>query len=163
MKMQIVNADDVLISLKSHNEIDYANDIYRVSALWLKNSEGKILIAQRSRRHKHGPSLWGPATAGTVEEGESYEQNIYKEVEEEIGVTGITLTKGPKQRVTGPRNFFCQWFTAVLDKPQDSFVLQEDEVDAVQWVEASDLVKDVAINPSRYISEMPEVLKIFIN
>jgi len=161
MKMQIVSSDDELIGVKSKTGIDYLRDIYRITALWLTNSKEEILIAQRSKNHKHGPSLWGPATAGTVEEGETYETNIEKEVEEEIGVTGIELVKGPKQRVSGPRNFFCQWFTAVLDKPEDSFVLQVDEVDAVQWITRADLVKDVHAHPDKYVIEMSDILNLF--
>ncbi len=30
--------------------------------------------------------MWGSAVAGTVEKGEDYESNIYKETEEEIGL-----------------------------------------------------------------------------
>ncbi|HSX43689.1 MAG TPA: NUDIX domain-containing protein [Candidatus Saccharimonadales bacterium] len=162
MKMQIADAVDKFIGVKDKSEIDYAKDIYRISALWLTNPQGEILIAQRSKKLKNGPLLWGPAVAGTIEEGETYESNIYKEAQEEIGVVNINFVLGPKQRVAGLRNFFCQWFTAVIDKPETDFVLQEDEVDAVQWIKASDLVKDVRANPNEYVSEMSEVLSMFV-
>ena len=39
------------------------------------------------------PEVWGPAVSGTNEEGETYDSNIIKEAQEEIGLTGYTLIR----------------------------------------------------------------------
>ena len=44
---QIVDDQDNLIGAKPRNEIDFKNDYYRISGIWLTNSKGQILIAQR--------------------------------------------------------------------------------------------------------------------
>ena len=46
-KIQIVDENDQVISHKVRSEVDYQNDIYRVAALWVTNSQGQVLIAQR--------------------------------------------------------------------------------------------------------------------
>jgi broad-specificity NMP kinase len=42
---QIVDDQDNLIGAKPRNEINFKNDYYRISGLWLTNSKGQILIA----------------------------------------------------------------------------------------------------------------------
>lgn len=76
MKIQIVDDQDQFIGLKERNEVDYKSDIYRVSALWLTNSKGQTLLAKRAAVKDKDPGKWGPAVAGTIDEGETYDENI---------------------------------------------------------------------------------------
>lgn len=161
-QIQIVDADDNLIGHKVRQEVDPIKDIYRVAALWLTNSQGEILIAQRKLTKTNDPGKWGPAVAGTVDEGETYESNIYKEAQEEIGLSGIKFEIGPKRRVYEPTNYFGQWFTSRVDQGVDSFVLQEEEVEAVKWITEVELVNDVQANPERYISGMGDTIRMFV-
>ena len=46
-KIIIVNGEDKIIGYKKRGTLDLS-DIYRVSALWIQNSKGEILLAQRS-------------------------------------------------------------------------------------------------------------------
>lgn len=157
---QVVDEDDQIIGYKLRSDIDFKNDIYRIGALWLTNSKSEVLIAQRLLTKDKDPGKWGPAAAGTLEKGETYESNVYKEAEEEIGLKDVHLTIGPKQRFGEPRHAFCQWFTAVVDKPADSFKVQEEEVEQVAWVPKDNLIEDVAKNPEKYTPSMPDILKI---
>jgi isopentenyldiphosphate isomerase len=158
---QVVNEKDEVIGHKQREEIDWEKDIYRIAALWLTNSKGEILIAQRVHTKDKDPGKWGPAAAGTLEKDETYESNIYKEAEEEIGLTGISLSKGPQQRFHEPRQAFCQWFTGVSDKRPDEFTLQADEVEKVRWINPKELKDDVADHPDKYVPSMASVLGLF--
>lgn len=155
---QIVDDQDTIIGAKPRNEIDFERDYYRVSGLWLVNSKGDVLIAQRLMTKDKDPGKWGPAVAGTVEVGETYESNIYKEAEEEIGLTGIEFTVGPKMKSEHPRKSFTQWFRAACDKAEEEFTLQATEVEGVKWISRDDLIKDVATNPENYIPAMPRII-----
>ena len=42
-------------------------DIFRSSSLWITNSKGEVLIAQRSHSKKLDPGKWGEAVGGVVE------------------------------------------------------------------------------------------------
>ncbi len=107
-RIVIVNDQDEVIAHKERGTLT-KDDIYRVSALWVKNSRGDILLAQRKFTKSHDPGKWGPAVAGTVGEGETYKQNIIKEAEEEIGLRAIKPIPGPKVRMAGEYNYFDQW------------------------------------------------------
>lgn len=158
MKIQIVNEKDEIIGTKERSEIDYTTDIYRVSALWITNSLGQALLAKRAATKDKDPSKWGPAVAGTIEEGETYDSNIYKEAEEEIGLTGVEFTKTRKLYTDHPRKAFTQWYTGTVDRKIDDFIRQVEEVDELAWVDTSQIEQDLQSNPDKYIPAMPSVL-----
>lgn len=158
MKIQIVNAQDEVIGVKERTEVDYSNDIYRVSALWLTNSKGQTLLARRALVKDKDPGKWGPAVAGTIDEGETYDDNIYKEAIEEIGLEGLNFTKTVKMHITHPRNYFCQWFTASTDRDASSFTMQADEVDALEWVDIEQLKQELSSTPDKYVPAMPQIV-----
>jgi len=130
----IVDENDIIISYKTRDKIKQ-NDIYRVSALWIKNSQDDILLAQRGLNKKNDPGQWGPAVAGTNDRGESYEENIIKEAEEEIGLNNFDFEVAEKLRRTGKYNFFCQWFTR------------------------DELKKEIKINRGKYLTSLDYCLK----
>lgn len=152
-RITIVNDQDEIIRYKERGTVE-PEDIYRVSALWVTNSKGDILLAQRQLGKRHHPGMWGPAVAGTVDEGESYEENIIKEAAEEIGLKSIKPQKSIKQRVTlatGDHNHFTQWYTLVVDKPAEDFTIQEEEVEQVRWFTRSELKKELQDRPEKYL------------
>ena len=110
MRVPIVNEQDELIEYKDMNDRK-EDEIIRVAALWLINEKSEILLAQRSLNKKRDPGCWGPAVAGTVEEGETYESNIIKEAEEEIGLKDLKPTLEIKNRRSSSHEYFGQWFT----------------------------------------------------
>src|SRR3989344_8863957 len=96
-KIVIVDENDKVVCEKDKEMVRGA-DIYRVSALWITNSRDEILLARRALTKSHHPRKWGPAVAGTVDEGETYEENIIKEAEEELGLKNIKPELGPKTK-----------------------------------------------------------------
>lgn len=149
-RIVVVNEIDKIIGRKERGTL-IPSDIYRVSALWVKNSQGDILLAQRKFTKSHDPGKWGPAVAGTVDEGETYEQNIIKEAEEEIGLKDIKPILGPKVRMTGEYNYFDQWYTLTIDKPAEDFTIQEEEVEQVKWFTRAELEKELREHPENYL------------
>jgi len=159
-KYIIVNEKDEPIGNKELEEIT-PNDIYRVSALWIENSKGEVLLARRSLNKKNDPGKWGPAVAGTVEVGEDYESNIYKEAEEEIGLKSKKFQKFRKVRNHGKHNYFCQWYYLQIDKPIDYFKIQEEEVEEIAWFPKDELEKEFKNNPEKFLISFGKNLEYF--
>jgi isopentenyl-diphosphate Delta-isomerase len=157
----IVNEQDEIIGYKTRRELNAGDidKIYRVSALWLTNSRGDILLAQRAPGKRHDPGKWGPAAAGTLEEGDTYDSNIAKEIEEELGLTSLTLTHGPKIRVSDRYNYFTQWYKAVIDLPIEAFRLQKEEVAAVKWLSPDELERALRDRPNDFLVGMERTVK----
>lgn len=147
----IVDERDCVIGAKLRDECTHA-DIFRISGLWLTNSKGLIMLAQRTWNKKSLPGLWGSAAAGTVAEGESYQENIYREATEEIGLSGVKFQLGPKIFFdSGERRAFYTWYTVVLDRALDGYFLQPEEVERVLWFSPGDLRAQLNQNPEKFV------------
>lgn len=129
----IVNEEDEIIDYKERSTLR-DEDIYRVSSLLIKNSAGKYLLAQRSFKKDLGPWVWSFSAAGWVEKWESYDENMKKEAEEEIGLVNTEMKSLFKKRVSIlKKNFFCQYYLAKMDVNIDYFTIQEEEVEGLRW------------------------------
>ena len=156
----IVDEGDKQIGIKDRSEISLS-DICRSSGLWIENSKiekakkipenskGQVLLAKRTRSRKVSPGRWGPAASGTLEEGESYEQNIYKEAEEEIGLKGCEFKEFIYGRFDPSR--FTKIFKLKSDIDISNLVLQKEEVDSVAWFDPEDLRKRIKSHPEEFV------------
>lgn len=156
----VVDKDDKIIGYKNRTDSG-PDDIQRITGLWITNSKGEILIALRALSKKHDPGKWGPAVAGTVDEGETYESNIVKEAEEELGLKNIRPVCGPKFYRETSHKYFVQWFTLVLDAPIESFTLQPSEVMEIKWMNAEALKRAVKEHPDDFLKSMPSSIELF--
>lgn len=159
-KIVIVNENDEIIGSKERGTLNQL-DIYRVSALWIQNSNGEILLAQRSFNKKNNPGKWGPAVAGTIDEGESYESNIIKEAEEEIGLKNQKFQKSFHHFNDGEHKHFTQWFFALVDKDIEQFTIQEDEVEKIKWFSKEELLQSLNNSPENFLRVIPECINFF--
>ncbi|HSX17853.1 MAG TPA: NUDIX domain-containing protein [Candidatus Saccharimonadales bacterium] len=162
MKIFIVDEHDNFLKFVEYQERQ-PTDIYRVAALWATNPNDQILLAQRKFTKHNDPGKWGPAVAGTIEEGETYETNIYKEAEEEVGLSGVPFKMGPKIfNDKGRFKFFVQWFLAEIDWPIGKFKIQRDEVEEIRWIDKASLKRDLDKSPSNYIAGAEKVWQEFL-
>ena len=161
-KIIIVNDKNEAIGSKERSLLTSA-DIYRTTGLWITNSKGEILLAQRSLNKKNDSGKWGPAVAGTVEKDETVEENISKETKEELGLSGIDFRKGPVTRNRGEHPHFCQWFFANVAKDIADFQIQEDEVEQIKWFSKQELEQELVSHPEKFLNSIPERLKQFSN
>jgi len=158
-KIIIVNEKDIQIDLK--DEKDMTNkDIFRSSALWLINNKKDILLSRRSLKKYKDPRMWGPAVAGTIEEQETYEDNIIKESKEELGLKNIKPKKIFKSRIKFPYNHFTQWFLLTLNQKDFNF---NDEVEETKWFSKQELKKAIKSNPDNFVKSMREEVNKLIN
>lgn len=155
---QIVDKNDEIIGYKLRNEIDFKKDYYRIGCLWLTNSKGEVLLAQRLLTKDKDPGKWGPSAAGTLEKGETYESNIYKEAEEELGLTGVQFYEVAKIKLEEPRKSFLKLFKGVCDWPVEKFTPQPEEVEQVAWISIEDLRKNIQENPTKYVPSIEILL-----
>lgn len=159
MRIPVVNESDEQIGVREREEL-LPEDIYRVSALWLLNQEGQVLLAQRALTKRHHPGLWGCSVAGTVEAEETYESNILKEAEEELGLslTSADLRIGPKLRIEGQYRHFCQFYFAHITKKIPELKIEAHEVIAVRWMDMPGFIEDVRNFPEKYSINLEECL-----
>ena len=157
----VVDGEDNVVGSELRDVIDAKGLRYRVSSLWVKNSRGDVLLARRAYTKTHYPGRWGPAVTGTVDEGESYEENMRKEAEEELGLKDIELKKGPHVEVSGQYNHFTQWFVLTIDKPAYEFEIREEEVVEVKWFSDDELREQIKNDPKEFVKNMGKYVEMF--
>jgi len=157
----VVDENDNIVWYKTKEDINPVKEYYRVSALRLTNFHWEILIAQRSHTKSHNPGKRWPAVAWTVEKGESYEENIAKEIQEELWISNIDFRKWPKYKIEWERHYFWQRFFATIDKDISEFKIQKEEVEAIKWISSEELKKDVESHPEKYLKTMKKYLTEF--
>lgn len=160
-KIIIVDKNDNVVGLKEWENLKN-EDIYRVSALWVENSKGEVLLARRALTKSHSPGKWGPAVAGTVENKETYDSNIIKEAEEELGLKNLEFLKGPKIKISGKHNYFLQWYLLKIDKSLEDFKIQKSEVEEIRWFSKDELRKKISANPDEFIVSTNQWIKLFL-
>lgn len=154
----IVDEDDNVIGSKRKNQLS-SNDIYRVARLIIINSKNELLLAQRAFVKEKDPGAWGLAVEGTVEAHETYETNIRKEAEEEIGIVLSELELGPNLRKHGKFNHWCQFFVVRTDLDIDELTLQKEELEAVRWIDEASLLQEVKLHPEKFGDRFEVILE----
>lgn len=158
----IVDENNQLIGYKDRKEVNYDKDIINSAALWVTNSKSEVLLAQRAFTKDKDPGMWGPAAVGTVEKGETYDSNMIKEAQEEIGLTGVDFIKSELHFFQGSKRQFIQWYTAQIDKDINEFTKQDEEVEQIAWIPLEQFLADYKANPENYVPAFKEALAFLI-
>lgn len=149
----VVDENDKVITTKERGTLDHPHDIYRATQFWLMNSKGEFLLTQRSLDKEIDPGLWMPAASGTVNVDETYDSNIIKEIQEEIGLTNLILIKGDKILVSHVRRIYIQYYYSFKDIEIDDLTLQVSEVETAKWFSKDEFLNlltqdEIKITPS---------------
>ena len=156
----VVNTHNEVIGTKERTALQHP-DISRVSALWIQNSAGDVLLAQRASNKKYDPSKWGPAVSGTVEVGETYESNIIKEAGEEIGLTGVSFQPFGHP-ILVQQCVVIQWYRVTLDRAHSSFVIQTQEVAQIKWFHKEELLALLDDSPHMFSLTSDDWKRLFL-
>lgn len=140
----VVDQEDNIIGKKLRSLIS-KEDIYRVSSLWVFNSNKELLIAQRPSWKKHDPGKWTESAVGTVEDGETYESNLIKEAKEELGLDLskkdlVFITKDFYESKNG--KMFGAIYAVILNEDMRIDV-NKHEVPDIEWISYEEVVKEL--------------------
>lgn len=153
MQIPIVDENDNIIGYKEREDRN-PKDIFRITAIWITDENGNMLLQQRKLNKKINPGKWGPAASGTIEKGETYDSNAYKEMEEEIGVSGVELSKLEKVfREPNSGRKFVQLYSCKI--PSNYHLMaQEEEVEQLKWFSKEELLDMYSRKPEEFVDFM---------
>lgn len=160
MKIPIVDEKDAVIGYKDREDRNL-DDIIRITAIWVIDENGNILLQQRKLNKKINPGKWGPAVSGTVEKDETYESNAYKELKEEIGLDNIKLKEEKKffREIKNSKKFL-QLYSCVISRNY-KLIPQEEEVEQLKWFTKKELVDEYNKNPEYFVDFIKDLITIF--
>lgn len=156
----LVDENDKEIGRKLLDQIQ-KDDVTRVTALWIENSRGEVLVAKRPIDKRRDPNRWSPAVATMVNEKESYLVAIRNAAERELGLVDINMEASKKVRVKGYNNFFCQLYFAKKDLEIDKLKINTKEVQLVRWIKKDELKEMYQDNPQFFVQSFGDYLSVF--
>lgn len=96
------------------------------------NHNGEMLIQHRQKDKEGWPDLWDLTAGGSVLSGETSEEGAMREVREEIGYSVDLTNQRPHMTINFGQGFDDFYFV-MDDVNLDTLVLQDEEVQDVQW------------------------------
>lgn len=104
--------------------------------IWIKNSDGKILVQKRAMTKKQYPGLWDMPSAGHVDAGEEIITACVRETEEELGIRfNASDFEFIKEWYMPDEWEFGQIYLLHTDARIEDMTLQAEEVEEVRWLD----------------------------
>jgi isopentenyl-diphosphate delta-isomerase type 1 len=144
----IVDARDRVIGSAPRSVIHAEKHRHRAVHLWLRDRQGRVLLQFRSRLKQNHPAVWDSSVSGHVDTGESYAAAAVREMGEEIGVSGVELREiASAAACAETEQEFVRIYVGETGGP---FVLQEEEVERVEWFEPGTVSRNVRERPGDF-------------
>lgn len=83
----VVDREDNILGYKTRYECHHDKSlIHRVVGALLLNDKGQLLLQKRSQTKDMEPGLWGVSAAGHVTKGQTDDEAMHRELQEELGI-----------------------------------------------------------------------------
>lgn len=173
--LDVVDENNQLTGKTEERNIIHEKGIWhREVAVWIMNEKGEILLQKRAANKRQEPNKWA-ICAGHVEAGESVEDSMIREIEEELGIkvnmNQLEFLKIYKKQNDIPNdniknyNFQYMYFLKTNWNIEDYKIQLEElsEIKYVPFTEFEDIVKNkdknVTFTKQSYMLEMIEMLR----
>lgn len=135
--LSVVDENDDVIAINSRKNIHALGLKHRAVHILIFNDDNSFFLQKRSLHKDINPGLWDSSAAGHVDEGETYEQCAYRELQEELGLIDCPLEflfKMPATDSTGME--FIQVYKGIANGP---LVLNADEIETGSWISYAEM------------------------
>ncbi|AZD06129.1 Putative Nudix hydrolase YfcD [Pseudomonas chlororaphis] len=140
-----VDGEDQLLGTLARSELRERGLIGRGTYILLFNSAGELCVHRRTLSKAIYPGYWDVAAGGMVLAVESYAESAARELEEELGVSGVELTAHDHFFFEDTDNrLWCSAFSAVWDGP---LRLQPEEVLEARFITIDEVMREIAEKP----------------
>jgi isopentenyl-diphosphate delta-isomerase type 1 len=129
-------SDNVLGSMTRVEAHSGSGKIHRAAVAIIFDPENKhVLLQQRTLKKDMCPGFWGDSVGGHVTFGQSYDEAIMRETEEELGLKHLKLNFHSKHlfELSGEREFYAIYTGHISLNTEIHF--DRDEIQQVRWIE----------------------------
>lgn len=136
--IEIVDENNNVLEPTTRKEMRQKRLIHRATYAFIRDSNNYFYVQKRSKLKDYCPSYWDPTPGGVVAAGESYELTNLREVEEEMGISGIIMNHLFTFYYEDERiKCFGDAWEGVYDGP---LALQEVEVEEVEMMSMNEII-----------------------
>lgn len=146
-----VDDNDELIGYGTKKEAIAKGIAHRISRIFVFNSAGELLIQKRSP-FVNVPNRWDQSAAGHVDEGEDYATAAARELEEEVGISGVPLKEVAKMYSEElDDGFVKKRFNVIFTTKYDGNIkTNEREVSDYKWIKPEELERWMQDSPDDF-------------
>lgn len=90
----VVSDDDLVVGTATRKEAHKLGHIHRSVLFFIIGPEGRVFVSQRADDKEFYPGYWSIVFGGHVHSGESYEDAVLRELEEEAGIRAEPVYMG---------------------------------------------------------------------
>ena len=142
----VVNSEDQVIDCKTRAEVHRDNLLHRSVHAIVMNDNNEVFLQLRAPHRDNNPNLWDSSVAGHLQSGETYDQAMVREVQEEIG---IQLNSTPqrlfKLQASAQTDYeFCWIYRFVHNGP---FEIDTHEAVEGRWFHTTELDRWIEHSP----------------
>jgi len=137
----------------------------KVAVLWLINEDNEMLLAQRAHHKAQDPGAWGPSAAGKLERGETFDDALAREVEEELAlrvadyIPRFIFERDYAHPDGEARKFGV--YCAEFPKARTGLIrIETREVAGIKWIGVSELTEKMKSPPNELV---PSVHSIWLD
>jgi len=159
-RLDLVNEQDEVVGSLTRREI-YAQGLrnYRVVHAFIINEVGKLWIPRRVASKKLYPNGLDFSFAGHVESGETYEEGLYKEAQEEVGLD-LTVIAFKEIGVFNPYKHNVHCFQKVYEiKSNNAPEYNPGDFSGYQWLLPREIIQRFKHGEIGK-SDIPEVVRL---
>ena len=136
--------------------------LHRTAHVWVireRNGRVEVLLQKRSQNKESFPGMFDTSSAGHIPAGSEPLPSALRELHEELGIqaTPEQLTYAGHFRIRYEKEFHGKIFrdnevtsVYVYREPVGHFVLQESEVETVQWFDLLDVCEEIRTSRERF-------------
>lgn len=163
-KIQFVDENDIPIGSGPREEAWKSGITVRVVRAILRDENGRILTQHRSKLKKSYSDCWTDSASGHVDEGETYEIAMKREMEEEINITTDLKMIGKffssdNQGVLQINEINCVFEGTIPSNTK--LELDPQEVTETAWRSIEELKRLMAQNPQYFTLGFREIISRF--
>ncbi|MBM3303595.1 MAG: NUDIX domain-containing protein [Candidatus Aenigmarchaeota archaeon] len=155
----VVDDNDNVVGTATRKEVHARGLIHRSVLFFLLDRKGRVFVSQRTATKEFFPEYWSIVFGGHLHSGETYEQAVARESEEELGL---------KLKPIFVADYRLRWLEGRLTDNENSKVYalvtdEEPTLDAGELKQGSFMTLEEAkkkIKAERFLPETRDMLKI---
>lgn len=148
----LVDSQDNELGVMEKLEAHEKGVLHRAFSIFLFNSKGEMLIQQRAMSKYHSPGLWTNACCSHPAPAETILDAGKRRLQEELGLSTVLVDAFKFEY----RETFDNALTeheldhVLVGYTDDSPILNSDEAKDYRWVDLSDLLVEISLNPELF-------------
>lgn len=148
--IDIVNEKDEVIGRELKSKKPELGFISRVVAVFVMDSNNKVIICQRSPHKKNDPNKFDLSACGNVDAGETYENAAMRELFEETGINAKLTFIDKSYAENIHNNIVHKYFVGIFLANSDEGPKLNHEVVSFRRMTVQEIDKEIYKNPDNF-------------